>query len=246
VNLVPAITAQQMAEVDRLMASDVGVVPVQLMEVAGNAVAAFTRTLCPDGDVSAQPIVALAGSGGNGGDVLVAARLLHSWGAEVTVILAKPASALTGLAADHLRSVEQLGIDMVDGDSLDHLPNATVVIDGLLGFSATGAPRGSIAHLIDLANASPSPILAIDLPSGLTADFGTALEPCIRATATLTLGLPKPGLIAPEAAPFVGDLTVASIGVPAAIYRKVGVDVPPNLFFRDTFLPIPFPRKHRP
>jgi NAD(P)H-hydrate epimerase len=232
-----------MAEVDLLMASDYGVAPIQLMEVAGSAVATFTRTLCPEGGVSGQPILALAGSGGNGGDALVAARLLHAWGAKVTVILVKPAATHTGLAADHLRTVQILGIDVLDGASLDVLPAATVVIDGLLGFSATGAPRGTIAHLINLANASPAPILAIDLPSGLTVDTGAALEPCIRATATLTLGLPKPGLLAPEAAPFVGALTVASIGIPAAAYHQVGVEVSPDLFARDTFLPVPTPRE---
>ncbi len=236
---IPAVTARQMAEVDRLMASDFGVAPIQLMEVAGAAVATFTRTFRADGDVAGQPIMALAGSGGNGGDALVAARLLHAWGARVTVVLSRPADALTGLAANHLHAVHRLGIDVLDGESLESLPKATVVIDGLLGFSATGAPRGTTARLIDMANASSAPVLAIDLPSGLDPDTGVVAEPCIRASATLTLGLPKLGLLAPQAAPWVGALTVASIGVPAGAYRRVGVEVPDSLFARASFLPVP-------
>lgn len=105
------------------------------------------------------------------------------------------------------------------------LPSADLIIDGLLGFGLSGSPTGTAARLIAAANTHPAPLLAIDLPSGLDARTGEPYEPCIRATATLTLALPKTGLLAPSARPYTGELAVADIGVPPAAYARLGVEV---------------------
>src|SRR5262249_34516987 len=110
-------------------------------------------------------------------------------------------------------------------------------IDALLGFSLAGAPTGETAALIDAANAQSTPILAVDVPSGLDATSGTVSTPTIRATATLTLALPKTGLYLPDARPGIGALVVADIGVPANAYARLGVEVGP-IFGAGEFVPV--------
>lgn len=237
-NDIPAITASQMAEVDRIMGDRFGVEPIQLMEHAGQAVATFARILFPDADALDRPVVALAGSGGNGGDALVAARLLAGWGARVTVVLSRPAAELAGLPAVHLRAVRALGVEVLDGATIDALPAADVIIDGLLGFNTTTAPTGTTARLIGLANDHEGYMLAIDVPSGMDATTGTAHDPCIVASGTLTLGLPKTGLVTDDAVEVTGSLILVDIGVPPAAYREIGVTVPDDLFSSTWMVPL--------
>jgi len=176
----------------------------------------------------------LAGSGGNGGDGMVAARLLHTWGVQAPVWLSHDPDALPthGAAAHQLRSLNALALPVHpppgsgQNDTLD-LPDADVIIDALLGFGLSGPPTGAAARLIAAANAHPAPVLAVDLPSGLDARTGIPYDPCIRAGATLTLALPKTGLTSPAARAVIGELAVADIGIPAAVYARVGVSVGP-------------------
>ena len=217
------------------MTADFGVDVLQLMELAGQAVAAWARQRFLGGAAEGKGVLILAGSGGNGGDGMVAARLLHAWGAAVTVWLSHPPDALKGAAAHQARSLAALGVPLVDGTgdgggetkggAALALPAADLIIDGLLGFGLSGPPAGAAARLIAAANAHPAPILAIDLPSGLAAGSGEPYDPCVRAAATLTLALPKTGLLAPAARPFVGELAVADIGVPPSAYARLGVAV---------------------
>lgn len=100
------------------------------------------------------------------------------------------------------------------------LPLGHLVVDGLIGYSLQGAPRGAAAALIRAANASGAPVLSLDVPSGIDATTGEAYEPTVRATATMTLALPKIGLGAAEARRYVGELYLADISVPPALYRR--------------------------
>jgi len=99
--------------------------------------------------------------------------------------------------------------------------------DLIIGYSLAGAPRGPAAQLINGANAHSAPILSLDTPSGLDTSTGLVYEPAVRATATLTLALPKVGLRAPEAAEHVGELYLADIGVPPELYAGLGLQVGP-------------------
>lgn len=225
----PAVTAAQMAQVDRVMIDALGVDVLQLMELAGRAVAAVARERFLGVDPRGRRVLILAGGGGNGGDGLVAARLLHAWGAEVVVMLDRVPAALGDPAAHNYAILDRLGLDAAPADHAEPpaLPGADLVIDALLGFGLRGPPGGRTAALIGAANMHPAPILAIDLPSGLDATTGTPYEPCIRADATLTLALPKTGLLAPVARPVAGELYVADIGIPAAAYTRLGLTIPP-------------------
>lgn len=235
---IPAVTADQMAIIDRLMDDHYGVAPVQLMEVAGMAIAGFARTLLAGLPTGQQRVVVLAGTGGNGGDALVAARFLHGWGVEVTVVLSRHPQNYHGLAGSHLDTADRLDIPILAGATLASLPPADLLIDGLLGFSTTRPPSDTVANLIGLANACDAVRLAIDVPSGLNATTGEAYEPCLRADLTLTLALAKTGLLNLRAAPYVGNLALADIGVPPAAYLQLGVDVPTDLFARHGIIPL--------
>jgi NAD(P)H-hydrate epimerase len=107
------------------------------------------------------------------------------------------------------------------------LPDADLIVDALLGFGLSGPASGPAARLITAANAHPAPVLAVDLPSGLDARTGHPYDPCIRADATLTLALPKTGLLAPAARPVIGELAMADIGIPTEVYDRIGVRVGP-------------------
>jgi NAD(P)H-hydrate epimerase len=234
---IPALTAAQMAAIDRIMLEAYGVDTLQLMEVAGRAVAAFARRRFLGGDAGGKRIAILCGSGGNGGDGMVAARFLHTWGAFPEVWLGRRPVPGKGIAAHQLAILERLGVPVHEPTAVPSLPEADLVIDALLGFSLTGAPAGETAALIAAANAQLAPVLAVDVPSGLEATKGIAYDLCIRAEATLTLALSKTGLLAPSAREHVGELVVADIGVPAVAYARVGVRVGP-LFATGDFLPV--------
>lgn len=223
----PSVTGEQMAEVDRIMIRELGVDVLQLMEVAGRAVAAFARDHMLSGDARNKRVLILCGTGGNGGDGMVAARFLHAWGAGVEVWLSRRPDPARGEAAHQLAILERMGITIVEPSVEPALPACDLIIDALLGFSLSGAPEGETAALIRAANAHGAPVLAVDLPSGLLATEGTVLDPCIRASATLTLALPKRGLLNQGARVVTGDLFVADIGVPPEVYSRFGVVVGP-------------------
>ena len=229
---IPVLTPEQMSRVDRIMVDEFGVEVLQLMEVAGQAVAAWVRDRFLEGDVRDKTVLVLAGSGGNGGDGMVAARFLHTWGAYPIVWLSQDAAGLQGAAAHQFRSLRTLGLPIhtptePEREGPGALPDADLIVDALLGFGLNGPPSGPSARLITAANAHPAPILAIDLPSGLDARTGDPYDPCIRADATLTLALPKTGLLAPAAQPVIGELAMADIGIPAEVYDRIGVSVGP-------------------
>jgi NAD(P)H-hydrate epimerase len=226
---IPAISGDAMAEVDRIMMQDLGVDTLQLMELAGYGVADAIRRHVGL-DIGTRPrIVALVGTGGNGGDAMVAVRLLSAWGADATVVLVKPRTDYTGIAAHQMEIIDRMNLPVMEPDTILSLPAADLIIDGLLGFSLHGDPRGDAARLIPLANDHPAPTVAIDLPSGLDATSGRVGNPCIRATMTVTLALPKTGLLTAPAE-ITGAMWLADIGVPPHVYARLGVSVPSDIF----------------
>ncbi|HET8632337.1 MAG TPA: NAD(P)H-hydrate epimerase [Thermomicrobiales bacterium] len=237
--MIPTVSVDQMREVDRLMTEELGIGLLQMMENAGRALAAQARRLL-GGDARGRRVVVLAGRGGNGGGGLAAARRLAIWGAEVAVILGQPRAALAAAPLRQLTTLEHMGAPVRGtepaGAAEEALRTADLVLDALLGYSLRGAPREPLAALIRAANASGARILALDLPSGLDGDTGEAADPTIRAAATLTLALPKSGLLKPVAREWVGELYVADISVPEVVYSRLGLRVGP-IFARAGVVP---------
>lgn len=217
---IPALTTEQMRAVDRMMEEDYGIGLIQMMENAGRNLAALSRRFL-GGSVGGKRVVALCGPGGNGGGGMVAARHLANWGADVSVVLAADESRLNAVPAQQWAIVRRLSLDAVDAN----LETADLILDAMLGYGAQGDPRPPIAAWIERTNASGVPVLALDAPSGLDTTSGQPGQPCIRAAATMTLALPKTGLLVPEAVGYVGELYLADIGVPPALYAELGLDV---------------------
>jgi NAD(P)H-hydrate epimerase len=221
----PAVTAEQMREVDRLMIDELGIDLQRMMENAG----ANLATLAIDA-IGPRSVCVLAGPGGNGGGGLTAARHLANRGVGVSVVPSEDDASFAPVPRQQIDILRRMGLDVLH----DPAP-ADLIIDALIGYSLHGAPQGRAAELIRWANASDDPVLSLDLPSGLDATTGEACEPCVTATATMTLALPKTGLrSAPDR---VGRLYLADISVPALVYARIGITVPP-VFAQSTIVEV--------
>jgi len=225
---VPSVTAAQMAEVDRVTIEELHIPVDVLMENAGRQIAVAARTFL-GGSVAGKRVIGLMGGGNNGGDAAVTLRHLTSWGARVCAEVAAPQERVretTRHQLSRLLLATTSEVAVVHDASQEGLRDleADLLIDGLLGYSARGAPRETVAAVIDAVNASRVAILAVDLPSGIDPDTGAAPGIAIRAAVTVTLALPKQGLVKPTAHEHVGELLLADIGIPPAAFARIGVD----------------------
>ena len=221
---LPALTTAQMVEVDRLMMEEFGIQLLQMMENAGRNLADLAQAML-GGEALDRPVLVLAGRGNNGGGGLAAARHLANRGAEVQVVLARPMESFADAPAQQLEALLAMGVSVMDAGDGWELPSADLILDAIIGYGLKGDPRDAAADLIQLANSHPAPILALDAPSGLDAGSGRLYHPSIQADATLTLALPKQGLLAAPQA--VGELFLADISVPPILYADLGLDLPP-------------------
>ncbi len=229
---VAYLTTEQMIEVDRAMMAEYNIELKLMMENAGRNLAHLARERFLDGDAAGKPVVVLAGTGGNGGGALVAARRLHNWGARVQVVLAQPPDRLKPVPAHQLDVLTRMRVRVLAAEQISSTSTPAVVLDGLIGYSLQGAPRGAAADLIRWANGQRAPILALDAPSGIDAGTGAIYEPAIRASATVTLALPKKGLRLPEVEARVGELYLADISVPPELYACLALDLSVGPLFR--------------
>jgi len=223
-NSIPALTTAQMFEVDRAMIEDYHIELIQMMENAGRGFAELARRQM-GGTVKGHSVAVLCGSGNNGGGGMTAARHLHNWGAQVIVALTKSADELRGIPAHQLDILRRMKIPIRGPASLPSTPS--LILDAIIGYSLSGSPRGVAVDFIRWANTQDVPILSLDTPSGLDVTSGKTHDPTIRATATLTLALPKQGLLNPQSSSYVGDLYLADISVPPELYANMGITVPP-------------------
>lgn len=213
---VPAITAEQMREVDRTAVDKFGLGILQMMENAGRNLAENVLDML--GTTSGQ-VTILAGGGGNGGGGLCCARHLHNRGFRVYLILDREPAALGEEATAQLHIVQAAGLRPLAPEQAEAaLCRADLVVDALIGYSLRGAPRGRAAELIALSNAHAARVLSLDVPSGLNATTGERPGMVMRAERTLTLALPKTGLWNVP-----GDLYLADIGIPPEVYHRLGL-----------------------
>jgi NAD(P)H-hydrate epimerase len=217
---VPAVTADQMREVDRIAMEETGPNLFQMMENAGRNLALLALEVLGRGWEKAR-IITLAGSGGNGGGGICASRHLANRNAKVKLCLSDP---------DHLGEVpsfQRKVFGFTTGQEIEATgvsdESADLILDALIGYGMKSAPLGCTSALIKWASQSNSPVLALDLPSGVNATTGEAPGDVIKARWTMTLALPKTGL-RPETS---GRLFLADIGIPEATYRRLGLNYKP-------------------
>jgi NAD(P)H-hydrate epimerase len=226
------LTAQQMQKVDAETIAHV-VPGLELMERAGRGVAKTILAQYADSPLAgeARPkVVIFVGSGNNGGDGLVVARLLVEAGWACSIHLLKPADQLSPDAAKNyqrLASVKASGYHELDASRPDwpervreDVADATLVVDAIFGTGASGAPRGRAEEMIAAINemrARGVPVVSIDIPSGVDSTTGDVPGAAVRASETLTIGAPKTGLLFYPGKAHVGALAVVDIGFPEEI-----------------------------
>jgi NAD(P)H-hydrate epimerase len=206
-----------MRAIDAWAIGEQGVPSLELMERAGSGLALLAGELAPSG-----PVVVVAGKGNNGGDGLVAARLLREAGREVDVLFAGEVDGLTGDARANLERLPGSPPQQLEGTLRE---DATLVLDALLGTGAGGEPRGAVAAAIDAINACGAAVLAVDVPSGVDASSGTIAGRAINARATATFHAAKPGLWIEPGKSHAGEVRVIDIGIPdsAPIEPDIGL-----------------------
>ncbi len=206
--LSPLPDAERMRAIYRWAIDDRGVPSLDLMERAGAGVARAVERLVPDG-----PAVVMCGTGNNGGDGLVIARLLRDAGREVTVVCAGSQAKLTG---DALANLQRLPGDapVELEQATGALAQASVVVDALLGTGFAGEPRGEIGEAIAALEGCGAPIVSVDVPSGVDASTGVVAGVAVRARATVTFHAAKPGLWIHPGKAHAGEVEVFDIGIP--------------------------------
>lgn len=227
---VPGVTAEQMREVDRIAISGTGPNLFQMMENAGRSLAEVAMRWL-DSPTMGLPVVVLAGTGGNGGGGICAARHLANRGLDVRLVITDQSRLRDVPLAqlDLYRSTPGHVALLADLDNID----PAFVIDALIGYSIDGAPRGIALELIEWTKGSRARIISLDVPSGIDATTGIAEGAFVSASRTLTLALPKTGLGKLE-----GDLLLADLGIPDAVYSRLGISVPSGLFAGSFIVPI--------
>jgi NAD(P)H-hydrate epimerase len=226
----PVFSGEAMRRLDRRASEELGIPGPVLMENAGRAAAEAILAALADFGLTRRGlrVLIVCGKGGNGGDGFVVARRLKRAGARPRVLLAAPPEEVRGDAAVKLGELERAGLrvrSIEDDAAIDSaLAGADLVVDALLGTGTRGAPAPLMARLIERVNASGRPVVALDVPSGLSADAQPPVGPVIRARLTVTFAALKRGLVAGAGAVNAGRVVVVPIGIPDADVAR-GTDV---------------------
>jgi ADP-dependent NAD(P)H-hydrate dehydratase / NAD(P)H-hydrate epimerase len=212
----------EMREIDRIAIAELGVPSLTLMDRAGRAVTDAALALAgPRGR-----FVVVAGGGNNGGDGYVVARLLRAASRDARVIALVPIGRLSPDARAVREQAERAGVPIDEGGELAPLEAGVgdVVVDAIFGTGLSRAPEGAFAEAIariESARIAGARVLAVDVPSGLSADTGRPLGPCVRADRTVTFAFQKRGLVLHPGPSFAGEVAVADVGIPPEAARRV-------------------------
>jgi NAD(P)H-hydrate epimerase len=247
------VTAAQMRELDRRTIEEAGAKGVDLMERAGQGVATAVRRLAEVSGFPDPVIHLIAGRGNNGGDAFVAARLLKDMNYAVEVWLAGSANQVTGDARIHLSRLKTSSVTVREMPTVDDWLAAAaqpfwaeILVDGVLGTGIAGPARGPAAAAIQYirSQANDALCVAIDIPSGLNADTGVAEGDTVMADITVTMGLPKRGLVQPAALEHVGSIEVVDLGIPLEYVEDLDLEEDLELVYLSDLQPL-FPRRKR-
>ncbi len=222
------ITPEEMARVDRAAIEGEGITGLTLMESAGEAVSRAARAILSRS--GGRRVAIWCGKGNNAGDGFVVARLLSKAGIEARVLLLADPGEIRGDAAENLRRLEETHVEVARVATQDDLSREAgavdrrrcdLVIDALFGTGFSGRAEGVYAGAIGEINSAGCPVLAVDIPSGVSGLTGAVDGPAVKADRTVTFVAPKVGLVQYPGAALVGELEVADIGIPTALLETV-------------------------
>lgn len=228
--------AEGMRSVDRWAIDEQAVDSLELMENAGRAVAEAVARLAPEG-----PVRVVCGKGNNGGDGLVAARLLRAMGFEAEILLPWPASELSEDATANLKRLGEGAVEVGD-DVAGLLAGSGAVVDAIFGTGFSGAPREPAAAAIAAINGCGAPVVACDVASGVDAATGEVAGAVVEAAVTVTFHGAKVGHCIAPGKWATGELLVAPIGIPpgapepaaAGVIEPAVLDLAPRRGARST------------
>lgn len=226
------VTAAEMRQIDQDTIEGIGIPGIVLMETAGSAIVRAIEQHYP----TYKRIGIFAGKGNNGGDGIVIARQLVHTGYDVHLFLVSPPDSFTGEAHTNLQIAKNLKLSITEiltdtalgiekDGTLNHIASCELLVDAIFGTGLRGEVREPIATVINTINNLPTPILSVDLPSGLDADTGNPLGTCVQADRTVTIGLPKRGLLIHPGAELAGKLEVVDIGFPEQVIDAQNIKV---------------------
>jgi NAD(P)H-hydrate epimerase len=220
------LNTEQMRAADRRTIHEIGIPSIVLMENAGRqAVAAMEAAF---DDLSTSHVAVLCGRGNNGGDGFVVARTLIQRGVETSVFLIGSVSDVQGDARTNIEVLGRIGLTVVEITSaqewelhFSEISECGIIVDAMLGTGFHGELTGLLQTVVADVNAIGVPVVAIDLPTGLSADAADFDGVAIEASMTVTLAAPKIPLIFPPADSNAGDLVIADIGIPYPVIDEL-------------------------
>lgn len=225
-------TVEQMRECDRRAIAEYGIPEEILMENAGAAAYSVIRDTC---GIENRQFTVLAGTGNNGGDGFVVARMLSSRGGSVLVFLLGSPENIKGAALQNYSILEKMGVTIIRlDDTVERLITAIkasdAVVDALFGTGLSRSVEGIYAEAINAVNRASRLVFSLDIPSGVNGNTGQVMGTAVRADFTITFGLPKIGNICYPGWERGGKLAVTNISFPPAVYEapeiKTEINVP--------------------
>jgi NAD(P)H-hydrate epimerase len=220
------LNTEQMREADRRTIEDIGIPSIVLMENAGRqAVAAMEAAF---DDLASSRVGVLCGRGNNGGDGFVVARTLLQRGVDAAVFLLGSVADVRGDARTNLEVLGRIGLTVVEITTaqdwelhFSQVSECDVLVDAILGTGFHGQLSGLLETVVADVNELGVPVVAIDLPTGLSADSHEVEGDAVEATMTVTLAAPKIPLVLPPADSHAGDLVIADIGIPLPVFDEL-------------------------
>jgi len=231
-------TARNVRSSDNALITEYGVAQAVLME---NAALAARSVVSLRWGIDNRDILIICGTGNNGGDGLALARLLYARGAAVTILMAGDPGKMTGAAADNYHIVKQLPLEILRLEASPRPPVLEIIdfsryhliVDALFGIGLSRSLEGRMALLVKAVNEAETPVLAMDIPSGINADTGEIMGTALQAEATVTFGIPKRGNLLYPGFSFGGELYHSEISFPPEVTGDdsitLSVNIPPNL-----------------
>lgn len=213
-NLKYVVNAKEMKECDRVTMEEYGIPSLVLMERAALAVA----DVLMDGSFPTEKVLVVCGSGNNGGDGFAAARILFERKIQVSILFAGKEKSMTKDARIQKKICENYGINIVSNTEVGEY---TCIVDAIFGVGLSREVEGHYRELIEEINACRAKVLAVDIPSGISADTGKVMGTAVRAKKTVTFAFAKTGLMLYPGAEYCGKVLVREIGITEKSFQKI-------------------------
>lgn len=216
------VNANEMKQIDEFTINKIGMPSLVLMERAALSLVEYMIPHISKKD----RILAVCGSGNNGGDGVAAARILHQLGYSADVLLLKEEENCKTEVVEQIKIARNLGINFYNNIAIDEY---TIIIDAILGIGINKPVLGIYENIINIINKGNHIVFAVDIPSGLSSDTGKPMNIAIKANYTITFGLLKVGLLLYPGIEYAGQVTVVDIGFPKIAFETIA----PKIFTYD-------------